>query len=99
MNNEELLHTAKSIVNGSRRKEYGGPEDSFQRIANYWTAFLRNKGLLDKHLVLLPQDVARMMMLLKQARLDSVPNHDDSMIDLAGYLLCYNSLINRDTEE
>jgi hypothetical protein len=77
---EGILDAASVIVHGQRDAEYGGPEDSFERIARYWSVTL-NKTVT-------PVDVARMMMLLKVARLDQAPLHSDSWIDVAGYAAC-----------
>jgi len=77
---EGILDAASVIVHGRRDDEYGGPEDSFERIAKYWSVTL-NKTVT-------PVDVARMMMLLKVARLDQAPLHSDSWIDVAGYAAC-----------
>lgn len=75
-----ILDEAKAIVGGGRQEDYGGPEDSFQRIADLWSAY---DGT---HFT--PVDVAIMMALLKIARLESNPKHHDSWVDLAGYAAC-----------
>ena len=81
----ETLDKANSIVNGARADQYGGPEDSFGRIAALWSSYLSNN---DIEVVFSTADVACMMALLKIARLRNSPDHDDSWVDLAGYAAC-----------
>ncbi len=80
MNRVETLDAAKRVVVGEREDTYGGPEDSFQVIADYWSIHL---GVPVKAV-----DVAIMMDLLKSARLRAAPDHIDSWIDKAGYVAC-----------
>jgi hypothetical protein len=75
-----VLNEANSVVNGARADTYGGPEDSFNRIAALWNAY--------GNLALTAVDVAVMMGLLKVARLKNSPAHRDSWVDLAGYAAC-----------
>lgn len=79
-----IVDAALGIVTGDRRTAYGGPEDSFDAIARYWTAYLQNHG---HDVTLTARDVSPMMRLLKEARLDGDPGHLDSMVDLVGYVL------------
>ena len=81
MKRREVLEKARDIVTGARDLEYGGPEDSFARIAKLWTAWLGIPVSLE--------DVAVMMGLLKMARLASSGYQStDSWIDIAGYAAC-----------
>lgn len=77
MNRSECLDKAKEIVNGARQENYGSPEKNFKEIARYWSIFL------DRDIS--ATDVALMMVLMKLARLQNKPDHDDSWIDIAGY--------------
>lgn len=77
---EAVLLDAAEIVSGEREDTYGGPEDSFARIAAYWSTCLNHE--------VTPLDVAKMMLLLKVARLDVAPDHRDSWVDVAGYAAC-----------
>lgn len=77
MNRSEILDKAKEIVNGARQENYGSPESNFQKIADYWTLYLQ------RHIG--PSDVALMMVLMKLARLQNKPDHEDSWIDICGY--------------
>ena len=82
---EEILDAASRAVNGARQGTYGSAEDSFQRIAHLWNAYLWGKGHPGG---LTPVDVALMMVQLKTARLMQDPGHADSWIDIAGYSAC-----------
>lgn len=81
----ETLNKANSIVNGARADQYGGPEDSFARIAALWSSYCSSTS---QEVVFSTADVACMMALLKIARLRNSPDHDDSWVDLAGYAAC-----------
>lgn len=77
MNRSECLDKAKEIVNGARQENYGSPEKNFANIALYWSVYLSRN--------IKPTDVALMMVLMKLARLENKPDHEDSWIDIAGY--------------
>lgn len=77
MNRSECLDKAKEIINGARQENYGRPESNFKQIALYWSIYLDHD--------VSATDVALMMVLMKLARLQNKPDHDDSWIDIAGY--------------
>ena len=77
MNRSECLDKAKEIVNGARQENYGKPERNFNQIALYWSIYLDHD--------VSATDVALMMVLMKLARLQNKPDHEDSWIDIAGY--------------
>lgn len=83
-----ILDEARRIISGDRDDQYGEPEDSFQRIADYWNAYLKHHRDLGWGGELLAEDVALMMVLLKLARLEAAPAHRDSWVDGAGYFAC-----------
>jgi len=84
----DLLDDAKAATT-DRGLNYGKPEANFARIAAHWTVFLQNSGILHVGGAnLCASDVAIMCALLKIARLEHLPNHRDSWIDLAGYAAC-----------
>lgn len=80
-----IADEAKKIVSGARRSAYGKPEQNFERISAFWTAYMRNTG---RDVELTAADVAPMMRLMKEARLCETPDHRDSFVDLVGYALC-----------
>lgn len=80
MTRKECLDAAAECVLKDRASQYGGMEDNFRTIANFWSVYVGKK--------ISPADVAAMMALLKIARARSNPGHGDSWIDLAGYAAC-----------
>ncbi len=87
----DLLDEAKQIITGDRQDAYGSPEDSFYLIAQLWDAYLsahpRDKKTLGKEMSQIePIDVARMMTLLKIARMVCGQDKRDNYADAAGYL-------------
>lgn len=90
MKRDEVLDLAKQIVCVDRDAQYGSPEDSFATIGLMWEAYL--KGKYGVSIVLLPQDVAFMMILLKVARGATGKPKDDNWIDIAGYAACGGGL-------
>jgi hypothetical protein len=82
----EALKKALDIINGERQSQYGNPEDSFQIIANYWTAYLVAEGLMDEHHPVTPKNAAIMMVLFKIARMSGQKDKFDNHADAAGYI-------------
>jgi len=80
----DILNAAEQCVNGSRDDEYGNPEDNFQTIARFWTAYLGNRHTT----IIGPEDVAAMMVLMKIARISNGAPKADNWVDLAGYAAC-----------
>ncbi len=76
MKANDLLAKAAETIAGPRQKDYGSPEESYSRIARFWSAYL--------NMEIQPSDVTLMMSLLKIARA-STSLHQDSLVDLAGY--------------
>jgi len=74
------LDEAKSIITGERQDSYGNPEDSFNIIAQLWTAYLKNTDT-----IIMVEDVAHMMILFKIARCLGQKSSRDNYIDIAGY--------------
>ena len=74
----DILEEAARIIGGARQEEYGKPEDSFQKIADYWGTYLDHP--------ISSQDVALMMVMLKVARVpEGQKASRDTMVDIAGY--------------
>lgn len=78
MNREQALDKAKSLISGQRQADYGDPTISFNKIAEYWSAYLGKK--------LNAEDVSIMMALMKVARITTGSGTEDSFIDALGYI-------------
>ena len=79
---ETILDEAKRYVYGDREADYGHPKLDFERTATLWRAYFQARG--EGVVNIQAQDVARMMVLLKMARLLHTYHHD-SAVDMAGY--------------
>ena len=80
----KCLEEAAKIISGNRQDDYGTPEDSFSRIADYWNDYLIHKNITDNSHSLYPVDVAAMMILFKIAREEHSHKHDN-LVDICGY--------------
>ena len=91
---KNYLHKAYEVSGqqGARGNTYGTAEENFQRIANLMTAQLGlveelpESGCLTRPLT--KEDVALLMIHVKASRLANSPTHEDSWIDIAGYVNC-----------
>ena len=84
-----IIADAAATISGPRREDYGSPTDSFNQIAEFWTAYLRKKPLAVANdgstlLLLTAHDVINMMILLKVSRASN-GYHRDSYLDIIGY--------------
>lgn len=80
MTRSEVLDAARSAVCTDRNERYGEPEDSFGKIAAYWSTYLG--------ITLTARQVGDMMILFKVGRLSGMGNNDDTYTDIAGYAAC-----------
>ena len=80
MTRDEILDTAKELINGPRAKDYGDARDNFDPIAVGWNIIIEDLDgpVTAKH-------VALMMDWVKTARLLETIDHEDSWIDKCGY--------------
>lgn len=83
MKETELLTDAQEIIEG-RSETHGSPEDSFGRIAQYWTLYLSIEGKTDCELS--KADISEMMALFKLARAQDGEYNDDDYRDRLGYV-------------
>ena len=81
---EYLLDVTKKVIDGAREEDYGSKQINFERIAEFWTTYLKNKDLKGGY-QLSVRDVGALMILLKMARIAHTENHADSWIDMEGY--------------
>lgn len=76
---------AIKIVAGPRQEAYGDKLRNFSDIAALWEPILGT--------TVTPEQVALCMMQVKISRLLKTTNHHDSLVDICGYALCYESII------
>ena len=88
MNRAQILDTAKSHVTKDRNTTHGEPEDSFSRIAEYWSVHLKKE--------ITAWDVGMMMGLFKHARAEANPVHMDNYIDADGYYACAGEIAGKE---
>jgi hypothetical protein len=83
---EEIAQTAAALVGGKREQTHGDKATNFENIAILWNAWLNMKfgaaGIAD---TLTGADVAKLMALLKIARMESGEFNPDDAIDACGY--------------
>lgn len=83
MKRDDILDTAKTLINGDRAKDYGDAYLNHQRIATGWNMII--DAAYEKHGHLTPAHVALMMDWVKTSRLAETIDHEDSWVDKAAY--------------
>jgi hypothetical protein len=96
MKRDEVLDTAKELINGSRAKDYGDAFENFSRIATGWNAII--KEAMVTHGYVTERHVALMMDWLKTARLLNDLDKADSWIDKCGYSALGSEFSDRESE-
>lgn len=86
----DILKRADAIAGQDRSRDYGHPSENFRRIADLWDAYLRNRPQSQGRQIT-PEDVAAMCILMKIARQQNTPK-DDNLVDIAGYVKCWDML-------
>lgn len=93
----DILQEAQEIIHGQRRQDYGGPSQSFARIAALWNAYFEGDPAVrtepcphhcDCTWTVNPDDVAMLLLLLKVARFQGGGGQRDSLVDICGYAGC-----------
>lgn len=82
---EHIEQEARRLVHGERAQTYGHPRGDFDIVANLWSALLGVEVTAEK--------VAILMIAFKLARLSKTPTHRDSKVDVIGYVLCLERLM------
>lgn len=89
MTRKEILDATEKCVCGDRDQSYGGPERSFELIAELWDPVIRRMCVTPEGSICVePEAVAVLMILLKVARIAQNPGHMDSWVDCGGYAAC-----------
>ncbi|MHC4300949.1 MAG: DUF6378 domain-containing protein [Planctomycetota bacterium] len=74
----KALRRAEALITGSRNDDYGSAYDDFELVAQFWTTWLKARGILPlDHPGLSGKDVAMMMALLKARREAGKPKQDN----------------------
>lgn len=84
-----ILTDAADLVTGSRGQTYGPPAPDHDAIGLAWTAVLSKH--LDGH-VITGEQVALCLIGMKLVRESVGRHHRDNLVDLAGYVLCYDNI-------
>lgn len=84
MQRAQVLRAAGEAVM-DRGVVYGPPQVFLERVARFWNAHMRNRGLLAHTYGVNEADVAQMLGFIKDARLAEDQTHRDSWVDKAGY--------------
>lgn len=92
---EQLAQEAVALVTGDRNRDYGHPDEDFQRTAEMWSGYLQS-GYLQADVGVL--DVPLMMMQVKMSRMKESPYKVDHVRDLIGYALTYWMVVLRRIE-
>lgn len=90
MPKKPLLQRANELIGGDRQNDYGNKLQNFSQIAMLWTGTIAHK--LQPGQAITPEDVALCMTQVKIARLAKSPDHEDSILDVAGYAGCYEAI-------
>ncbi|MGE4259188.1 MAG: DUF6378 domain-containing protein [Candidatus Babeliales bacterium] len=85
-----MLQQAQELIHGQRQADYGDKLSNFSQIAMLFQGTLARKLAPGQEIT--AEDVALLMMQVKIARLAHMPDHHDSILDVAGYAGCFDYL-------
>ena len=83
MDSTKILDTARKLVSSDRNDTHGEKVANHENIARLWSGYLQNKTQIN--IIILPEDVANLMTLLKIARTQLGKFNPDDFIDMCGY--------------
>ena len=83
MNTTDILEKTKKLVSKDREDKHGNKVINHENIARLWSAYFQNKYKIN--ILVLPEDVANLMTLLKIARTQAGKHNLDDYIDACGY--------------
>jgi len=84
MQSIKILDQTKKLLSGDRQLKHGDKVINHENISRLWTGYIQNKTKLN--IVILPEDVAYMMALLKIARTQEGQVNEDDDVDGCGYI-------------
>lgn len=94
MKRDEILDTAKTLINGDRAKDYGDAYLNHQRIADGWNIIAQAAYETEGYIT--PMHVALMMDWVKTSRLLNTITHADSWVDKTAYSALGGEFADRD---
>jgi hypothetical protein len=77
----DIATKAAELIGGDREQTHGTKQENFANIARLWNAWFQMRGPVD----LTGADVAKLMALLKLARMESGNFNPDDAVDACGY--------------
>jgi hypothetical protein len=80
----EMLETATKNVTADRQGTYGLPLDNHTCTGEFWTTYLKRRGLLKPDAFVNGRDVCNLNSLQKLSR-DAFCQTTDNQVDIAGY--------------
>ena len=83
MDSTKILEQTKKLVSKDREEKHGDKVINHENISRLWTGYIQNKTKLN--IIILPEDVANLMTLLKIARTQLGKFNPDDFIDMCGY--------------
>ena len=83
MKSTDVLDKAKNLLSEDREKTHGNKIENHENIARLWSSYFQNKYKIA--ILVLPEDVANLMTLLKIARTQAGNFNLDDYVDACGY--------------
>ena len=83
MNTTKILEQTKKLVSTDREDKHGDKVQNHENIARLWSSYIQNKTKLN--ILIMPEDVANLMTLLKIARSQGGKFNIDDYVDMCGY--------------
>ena len=93
----KILDQAKKLVSKEREDKHGDKVVNHENISRLWTGYLQNKTKLS--IVILPEDVANLMTLLKIARSQGGSFNLDDFVDACGYSAIAGEIISKRNDQ
>ena len=93
MKSTELLDKTKSLLSEDREKFHRNKVLNHENIARLWTGYIQNK--LKLAVIILPEDLANLMALLKIARTQQGGFNLDDYIDASAYSAIAGEIANK----
>ena len=97
MNTTDILKKTEKLVSKDREDKHGDKVVNHENISRLWTGYLQNKTKLS--IVILPEDVANLMTLLKIARSQGGSFNLDDFVDACGYSAIAGEIISKRNDQ